>query len=396
MGTLPSSQRLFVALLIFGSDTTSRPEDGLPHGQCQHHTCWGRRRSAQSTVIWRLPQMPSNAQTARVNAFSAASASLCGSTRVVDLFAEHPRGQEIQRRGSPRPFDQQAKQRTRPYRLRSSNVRGSTRAGGIVGAPNKPGSSGIRSPRYRAAAGVEQVESRRRCIADEVARSLADACARASTFSAPQLLASGSSNRADQLPAFEAALKAENAKLTSLKDELATLTEGRERAIRKAVEDAPDHVNRQTGFLAQIVALEHMSEEDRKIAFVILLIDFVSFGFELAAVLAKVTSYVPTTYAALLARDAYMTAVRVADAMMAELNPIESKDDPGPEISSQDAPPPPPQPTGPASPPAAPSIDPATQSPKRGRGRPRKNPVSPTVVNGQGTPKQPPAPPAPA
>jgi hypothetical protein len=51
-----------------------------------------------------------------------------------------------------------------------------------------------------------------------------------------------------------------------------------------------------------------------------LLIDLTSFGFELAAVLAKVTSYVPTTYAALLARDAYMQVVHIVDEMMVQLN----------------------------------------------------------------------------
>jgi hypothetical protein len=49
-------------------------------------------------------------------------------------------------------------------------------------------------------------------------------------------------------------------------------------------------------------------------------IDFVSFGFELAAVLAKMMSYVPTTYAALLARDAYMSDVRIVDGMMKVLD----------------------------------------------------------------------------
>ena len=43
-------------------------------------------------------------------------------------------------------------------------------------------------------------------------------------------------------------------------------------------------------FLARIAELEHIADRDTKIALVIVLIDIISFGFELAAVLAKVTA----------------------------------------------------------------------------------------------------------
>ena len=105
-----------------------------------------------------------------------------------------------------------------------------------------------------------------------------------------------------------------------MKDELARLTQGRGDAIRAALEKAPNHVRLDDGLLAQITVLESIAQGDSKIAAVIVLIDVISFGFELAAVLAKVTSYVPTTYAALLARDAYLRVVRMVDEMMVELN----------------------------------------------------------------------------
>jgi hypothetical protein len=98
---------------------------------------------------------------------------------------------------------------------------------------------------------------------------------------------------------------------------------GGEQAIGRAIENAPDHVAADNGFLAGISELERIAERDTKIALIILLIDIISFGFELAAVLAKVTSYVPTTYAALLARDAYLRSARIVDEMMTQLKQSE-------------------------------------------------------------------------
>ena len=188
-----------------------------------------------------------------------------------------------------------------------------------------------------------------------------------------------------QLPAFESKLADKNARLSSLKDQLADLTKGRNDAIRKAVESAPNYVPHNAGFLAQITALEQIADEDGKIASVIILFDLVSVGFELAAVLAKVMAYCPTTYAAIVARDFYLRLVRIVDEMMVEINagpkpkavPLENpsvakpandnqkpandnhkKDGPIIDVTptaSSDKPPQPPQP------------------PRRRRGRPRKN-----------------------
>src|ERR1700683_142505 len=113
----------------------------------------------------------------------------------------------------------------------------------------------------------------------------------------------------DQLPAFERTLDVENEKLANLKSDLTKLIAGRDQMIRDAVDNAPHHVSYDDGFLAQIAILKRIAEEDWKIALVIVLIDVVSFGLELAAVLAKVFGFAPTTYEVLLARDAYMQAV---------------------------------------------------------------------------------------
>jgi uncharacterized protein DUF4407 len=172
----------------------------------------------------------------------------------------------------------------------------------------------------------------------------------------------------EQLPAFENTLAAESDKLTNLKDELTKLTAGRDQAIRDAIENAPDHVPLDNGFLAQLKVLKQIAKQDNGIAAVILLIDVIAFGFELAAVLSKITAFVPTTYAAILARDAYMTAVKIVDDMMIEL------EDTGGKAPNGSAPPNPPQTPN----------DPAPQPLKRGRGRPRKHPLPVPVTGANG------------
>ena len=215
--------------------------------------------------------------------------------------------------------------------VRAAETFESHEVGGIKGGQ----SSGVVGDGPRHKATLEDLANARR-HAQEVANQLDAARAR---FAALRKQLSSSSEATkqksqDQLPTFEADLATENARLDSLKDQLARLEAGREDAIRAAVENAPNHVALDDGLLAQITALEHIAQEDSKIAAVILLIDLTSFGFELAAVLAKVTSFVPTTYAALLARDAYMRAVRIANEMVSELNRSPNQKDSAPEFPS--------------------------------------------------------------
>ena len=187
---------------------------------------------------------------------------------------------------------------------------------------------------------------------------------------------------ADRLPTFEGSLKAENDHLAAAKDQLQRLTAGREDAIRAAIDRAPDHVARDDGILARIMALEAIAQSDTKIMTVIILIDVTSFGLELAAVRAKVTSFQPTTYAALIARDAYLRALHIADEINREIElsmpafdagqryaspgapggfngfafKVDDDDDEEDEEEGESPAPPPPDP------------------PKRPRGRPRKQP----------------------
>ena len=168
----------------------------------------------------------------------------------------------------------------------------------------------------------------------------------------------------------------------ALEERLTQLTLGRDEAIRAAVIQAPDYVPKRTGLLIQIAALRSLADGNPEIAIVILLIEIVSFGFELAGVLAKITAFVPTSYAAYLARDAYMRAVAIVDEMAQELD----KRAAGPQRSvaglalgidiANDN-----QPRSHASKSTAATNGagddlPPPQPPKRPRGRPRKTPVA--------------------
>jgi hypothetical protein len=179
----------------------------------------------------------------------------------------------------------------------------------------------------------------------------------------------------NQVPKFEADFADENAKVAGLKREHAALTSGREDAIRRAVENAPDYVPRDAGLLARIEVLQQIGQENRLKAVLIVAIDFAAFVFEAAAVLAKVTVRVPTEYATRLALEAHMRVVRLVDEAMLVLNGHDDRRDTGPDIVPPDEPPGggegaaavPPSPEG--------GHDPDPSPPKRPRGRPRKFPV---------------------
>jgi hypothetical protein len=355
---------LFVSLIVFSGDIRSRIEikyllaNANLIAQVTNLIDAGIKRETDAV----------NTQTAQVVALTAQVESL--RQNVIDP-ATHDHLIQQAEREVQQLVDGKAKAEDE---LRSAEAFGTSELAGIRIAPANSGVAGA-GPRYRAA--MEQLTSARAHL-QEIENELSAARARLealrkqlSSVNEGVMLRSH-----DQLPSVEEALKAETAKLTSLKNSLADLIRNREQAIRKAVEADPKHVGYDDGFLAQLRTLEEIAHEDTKIALVIGLIDVVSFGLELAAVLAKVFGCAPTTFAALLARDTYMSAVEIVDDMMIKLKRANNEeggtpvpvppDDPSDggngfasvmvPISSEDDDEPPPQP------------------PKRPRGRPRKYP----------------------
>jgi len=114
------------------------------------------------------------------------------------------------------------------------------------------------------------------------------------------------------LPDLQHNFEAASSTLATMRENLTALRNGRNAAIQEAIRQSPTHVEPDLGILAQIKALRQIAD-DPEVLFVILLIDLTAFGLDTAAVLAKTITFVPTTYAALLARNAYARVVVIAD-----------------------------------------------------------------------------------
>jgi predicted nucleic acid-binding Zn-ribbon protein len=185
----------------------------------------------------------------------------------------------------------------------------------LAGIKADPANSGVPGAGPVRAAARERVEA---ATANDAAANQSLAEARARLGELRKQVASNADDRGHQaqlaLPALETDLQAATTQLAALRDNLAKLTRDRDETIRADIENSPERIGRDAGFLAQLSALKRLAQ-DPEIAAIILLIDLTSFGLELAAVLAKVTSFVPTTYAALLARNAYMRVVEIVDEM---------------------------------------------------------------------------------
>ncbi|KAF2989435.1 DUF4407 domain-containing protein [Methylocystis sp. MJC1] len=353
---------VFLSLLIFSSDIDARV--GADWRQANAVLVPGAAELVDSEITRATEAV--NAQVERVAHLAAQVETLRQSEIDPSAAYTQPAQQEV-----AQLLAQKAKAEED---LRNAEKFAADELAGIKASPGNSGQAGS-GPRRRAA--MEQIGNAR-AHAQETARALEAARARLEAQREKHKTGGETMRQQarDQLPTFEKTLAGENARLVALKEELSRLTQGRGDAIRAAIETAPNHVPLDNGLLAQITVLEHMAQAHSKIAVVIILIDVVSFGFELASVLAKVTSYVPTTYAMLLARDAFVGAVHMADDIEAEVNPP-SQDDPAPidimapKFANDNRPL-----NGQAvgQNPFGDFDDPPPTPPKRPRGRPRKNP----------------------
>jgi hypothetical protein len=280
--------------------------------------------------------------------------------------------------------------------------------GGIKGAV---GNSGVPGYGLRWKAAREHV-AQAKAHAEDVAKQLDAARERLDSLRAQKSSTNATlmQQAHGRLPIFEKRLEEENERLKSLKEQLASSIANRDDDIRKAIQNAPDFVGFQTGLIARVIALEAIAQQDKRLQLVILLIEVVSLSLESAALLAKIVCPIPTGYATLVTRDAYMHDIRVVNEMMAELNKRDDEEDQSDPLPPID---PAPDSGGAAMPiEAANEPVPPSKSPKRGRGRPRIHPVEThpprkpnprkhpplTVITGgigQGPEGQPPEQPAP-
>jgi len=184
-----------------------------------------------------------------------------------------------------------------------------------------------------------------------------------------------------QIRALESKRSAEENKLAAQKAELSRLQGGRNERLRAGLNSDPTVVHA-SGVLAQISALEELAGDDWKIAFVILLVELLAMGFDLAPVLAKM-NYLPTTYSVLLARE-YLERMQKTVDEMAPVEPVAGPDDDPLDFGPANDNRPPPNGHDTGSPFA--NDNAATEQPvKRKRGRPKNPPKdSPAGTNGTG------------
>ena len=249
--------------------------------------------------------------------------------------------------------DLQAQRDRREAALRAAQIFASNELAGIKAAPGNSGVPGNGPVRAAAEERVQTATVER----DDTVRELADARTRLEKLRQQARGADRGQLAKAAIPQVERDLGAARQDLAGLRKQLADRIKGRDEAVRHEIENSPEQVGRGTGMLAQLVALRRIAQ-DPEILAVILLIDLTSFGLELAAVLAKVTTFIPTTYALLLARNAYLRAVETADEIAATANKRDGQAGEGSETNWFG--------TGPG----AASIAPP---PKRPRGRPRKD-----------------------
>jgi hypothetical protein len=377
-GGLAQLTAVVVALLVFKSDIGAQlrsdflQTNGPQIAAAQQFVDAGIKRAEDAVGV----------QSARVSALATQATAL--RQKEVDPAASDPRVQTIQA-----DISRLQQQQTRADdAVQAASAFAIDESGGIKRDRRNSGTPG-RGPRFAAA---QQQLAAAKTHAEDLAKDLAAARARLDALRTSLATEVGQQSH-DQLPEFEATLKAESSKLETLKAELASLVRDREQAIRRAVESSVGHVEQQTGFLARISALEHIADADHKIGYVVILIDVVSFGFELAAVLAKVTSSLPTKYSLLVAAEAYMNAYRVGDEIICERRELDEKHNPSPPAQDEegsDKPdetsPPTKEPRSSEEPPSpTPVGDPPSEPQKRKRGRPRKYPPPAPKLNGQGS-----------
>jgi hypothetical protein len=357
---------IFVSLLIFAGDINAKIHE-------KYLTANAHLIGPATTMVDAAIQRATDAATAQTKLVN----NLAAQVAVVRQNEIDPLSSDPQIRQAQEEVSQLVAEKAKAEEaVQNAETFAANEYGGIKGDQGNSGVPGF-GLRYRAA--MEQLKNAR-LHAQNMDKQLGAARSRLADLRHKAPFASDTTEERtnNQLSSFQGSLNAENDKLSKLKDELAKLIEGREDAIRKAIERAPDHVGLDDGFLTQIAVLERIAQEDRKIAAIILLIDLVSFGFELAAVLAKVTSYVPTTYSALLASGGYMRVVEIVEDMTGRLKDLDDKAPNEPEDQPSDKPLDGLQGGSAAAIPELP--------PKRKRGRPRKHPLSPgtTGANGQG------------
>jgi Domain of unknown function (DUF4407) len=190
----------------------------------------------------------------------------------------------------------------------------------LAGLKTNPGNSGQQGNGPVRAAALERVRHAvddERRLDDELAaaRQRLDALQRESARNSD-----AARHQADgQLPQFQNALATEQDEINKLQTRLAELTAGRDEAIQNLVTNDPNFRPEDHGFVAQLRAMQRITDGDPIALTLVLLIGAFAFFLEAAVICAKTFARVPTTYAALIARNCFLSDVAVAEEALEEL-----------------------------------------------------------------------------
>lgn len=232
--------------------------------------------------------------------------------------------------------------------LKDAQTFSANELGGVAGVKGNTGIPGRGPVRRAAEERVTNAEVKLKAIGQELAAADAKLAKLGETTSG----ASSQRRSAAEAKLVEtsAAKKDRQDRLGLVEGELKRFTENREAIIRAAFEADPSYKRKEEGFLANWQGLRRLTA-DPYVLVVVALFDLALFGIELAAVLAKIATFVPATYATIIAHDDFRRAYKTAHELAREIEAIQQdrgrpEDDEG--SGSAEPEPEPPKPTDPS------------------------------------------------
>lgn len=179
-----------------------------------------------------------------------------------------------------------------------------------LGGARVSGTSGIAGygPLRRAA--DEKIASARHKL-QNVERDIEEAQKQIETLRVALKEVSGSKRTAAESKLAEIGIqrKEREGRLAVVEAELHKREQDRDRVVRTAFENDPAYRAKEEGFLARLQGLERISKQFH-VKFVVILFHIGLFGIELAAVLAKIATFIPTTYTTVLAWNDVVVPMR--------------------------------------------------------------------------------------
>lgn len=200
-----------------------------------------------------------------------------------------------------------------------------------LGGARLPGTSGIPGygPLRRAA--DEKIASARRKL-QGVISDIEEAQKHIGTLRLSLKDVTGSKRLAAEAKLAEIAIqrKEKEERLAIVEAEFKKREQDRDRVIRTAFENDPAYHAKENGFLARLEGLERISAQFH-VKFVVVIFHIGLFGIELAAVLAKIATFIPASYTTILAWHDLQIPMRWAVRLKEEADKIHSGRDEPPE-----------------------------------------------------------------